>query len=112
MAARSALDAWEPSSVYMVEVTGGSRWPADALHHYRDDPLCQAIASSIAAGRMPPPIIVVATPGLCRLPPHLDPPHNLVVLEGHLRLTAMLLARPHLPPEVPALLGTSPTMNR
>jgi hypothetical protein len=39
-------------------------------------------------------------------------PTDLVVLEGHLRLTAMLLARIHLPPELPAIVVTSPDMNR
>jgi hypothetical protein len=87
---------------WWLEVTGGSRKPADALHYYRDNPSCRAIVHAIVAGHMPPPIILVARPG----------PTGLVVLEGHLRLTAMLLARAHLPSELPAVLGTSPTMDR
>ena len=87
---------------WWLEVTGGSRRPTDALGHYRTDPLCQAIVARIATGHLPPPIIVVGRPG----------PTDLVVLEGHLRLTAMLLARADLPPDIPAVLGTSPDMNR
>jgi hypothetical protein len=86
---------------WWLEVTGGSRRPADALRHYRRDRVCRAIASDIAAGRTLPPIIVVGRPGGT----------ELVVLEGHLRLTAMLLVRSDLPPEHPAILGTSPDMS-
>jgi len=37
---------------------------------------------------------------------------DLVVLEGHVRLTALMLARNQLPPQLEVLVGTSPTMTR
>jgi hypothetical protein len=37
---------------------------------------------------------------------------DLVVLEGHVRLTAFMLARDRLPPELEVLVGSSPTMTR
>lgn len=38
--------------------------------------------------------------------------HDLVVLEGHVRLTALVIAAEHLPAELTVLLGTSPTMRK
>lgn len=40
------------------------------------------------------------------------PGAGLVVLEGHVRLTAYMLARDHLPPELEVLVGSSPAMTR
>jgi hypothetical protein len=37
---------------------------------------------------------------------------DLVVLEGHVRLTALVMAVEHLPAELTVLLGTSPTMRK
>jgi hypothetical protein len=37
---------------------------------------------------------------------------DLVVLEGHVRLTAFMLARDRLPPELQVLVGASPTIAR
>ena len=37
---------------------------------------------------------------------------RLVVLEGHVRLTAFMLARDQLPPELEVLVGSSPAMTR
>lgn len=37
---------------------------------------------------------------------------DLVVLEGHARLTAFMLARDHVPPELQVLVGSSPTIAR
>jgi hypothetical protein len=36
----------------------------------------------------------------------------LVVLEGHARLSAFMLAHDHLPDEMEVLVGSSPTMAR
>jgi hypothetical protein len=35
-----------------------------------------------------------------------------VVLEGHVRLTAFMLARDQMPPELEVLVGSSPAMTR
>ena len=40
------------------------------------------------------------------------PGGDLVVLEGHARLTAFMLARDKLPPELEVLVGSSPAMTR
>jgi hypothetical protein len=56
------------------------------------------IADALARGSMPLEIVVVGLP----------PGQELVVLEGHVRLTGLLLRPEQLPPEVRVLLGTSP----
>jgi hypothetical protein len=43
-------------------------------------------------------------------PGHIGPRGDLVVLEGHARLTAFMLARDRLPPELEVLVGSSPAM--
>ena len=62
----------------------------------------QDLVASISAGRMPPEIIVVSRPG----------GSDLVVLEGHVRLTALVMAAAVLPPQIRVLLGTSPRMDK
>jgi hypothetical protein len=71
---------------YWLEVSGGSRRPADAIARMRaqwdvpgDD--IREIAEGVAEGSLPHEIIVVG-------PPAGD---HLVVLEGHVRLTGLLL---------------------
>jgi hypothetical protein len=88
---------------YWLEVSGGTRRPADAIARMRrvwdvpgDD--VREIADAVAAGAMPPEIVVVGRP----------PGRGLVVLEGHVRLTGLLLRPERLPAEVKVLLGTSP----
>jgi hypothetical protein len=49
--------------------------------------------------RFPPLILVTA-----------GPPGGLVVLEGHVRLTAYMLRPDRLPPELEVLVGSSPDM--
>lgn len=90
---------WE----YWLEVSGGTRRPADAIARMGrvwdvpgDD--VREIADAVAAGAMPPEIVVVGLP----------PGRGLVVLEGHVRLTGLLLRPERLPGEVRVLLGTSP----
>jgi hypothetical protein len=60
------------------------------------------LAAEITAGRLPPELILVGRPG----------GHDLVVLEGHVRLTALVLAVEYLPAELMVLLGTAPTMRK
>jgi hypothetical protein len=58
------------------------------------------LAGKLAAGARFAPLILVTT----------GPGAGLVVLEGHSRLSACLLAREHVPPELEVLVGTSPAM--
>jgi len=92
---------------YWIELSGGTRLPADAAkriragHRAYDIPNDGAIAAGRAAQaavRFPPLILVGETHG------------NLVCLEGHLRLTGYALAG--FPANVECLLGTAPDMGR
>jgi hypothetical protein len=58
------------------------------------------MAQAVADGARFPPLILVTT----------GPGGDLVVLEGHARLTAFMLARDRLPPELEVLVGSSPAM--
>jgi hypothetical protein len=60
------------------------------------------MAQAAAAGVRFPPLILVTT----------GPGGDLVVLEGHARLTAFMLARDQLPPHLEVLAGSSPAMTR
>jgi hypothetical protein len=88
---------------YWLDVTGGTRRPADAIERMRNEwdsegnDVC-AIADSVARGSLPLEIIVLGRP----------PGGDLVVLEGHVRLSGLLLRPGNLPAEVRVLLGTSP----
>jgi hypothetical protein len=88
---------------YWLEVSGGTRRPGDAIAQMRrewDVPGedVRQIVDSVARGAMPHEIVVVGLP----------PGRSLVVLEGHVRLTGLLLRPERLPAEVRVLLGTSP----
>ena len=92
---------------YWIELSGGTRLPADAARRITaglrayDIPNDGAIAAGQAAKaavRFPPLILVGETHD------------NLVCLEGHLRLTAYALAG--FPAAVECLLGTAPDMGR
>jgi hypothetical protein len=88
---------------YWLDVTGGTRRPADAIERMRDEwgsegNDVRAIADTVARGSLPLEIIVLGRP----------PGEDLVVLEGHVRLSALLLRPENLPAEVCVLLGTSP----
>jgi hypothetical protein len=85
---------------YWLEVSGGTRRPSDAASRLGEDDGVVAVTEAIRAGRMPPPVVVVADPGRSKM----------VVLEGHVRLTAMVVALERLPAEVLMLLGTSQGM--
>jgi hypothetical protein len=87
---------------YWLEVTAGTRRPVDAIPRIGHSPNCQQLAAEITAGRLPPELILVGRPG----------GRDLVVLEGHVRLTALVMAIQHLPAELTVLLGTAPTMRK
>jgi hypothetical protein len=90
---------------YWIELSGGTRLPADAAKRIKaghraygipNDGAIAAGQAAQAAVRFPPLILVGVTHD------------NLVCLEGHLRLTAYALAG--FPSAVECLLGTSPDM--
>jgi len=95
---------------YWVELSGGTRLAADAAQRIRAGVAPFAVSSDWAPGmahevargaRFPPLILVTTGPG-----------GDLVVLEGHARLTAYMLAPDRLPPELVVLVGSSPAMPR
>jgi hypothetical protein len=93
---------------YWVELSGGTRLAADAAPRIRagvtpfgvssDGVL--GMAQAFADGARFPPLILVTT----------GRPGDLVVLEGHTRLTAYMLRPDRLPPELEVLVGSSPGM--
>jgi len=87
---------------YWVEVSAGSRLACDATVRLRHDPAVASIIDRLYQREPIPPLILVGS--LER--------DTLVVLEGHLRLTAMMAAYEVLPAEVLLLLGTSPVIDR
>lgn len=96
---------------YWNELSGGTRLAVDAATRIRasvtpfgvPNNRVLAMAQAVANGAQFPPLILV-TAGLGG--------DDLVVLEGHVRLTAFMLARDRLPPELEVLVGSSPTMAR
>jgi hypothetical protein len=95
---------------YWDELSCGTRLAVDAAARIRagvtpfgvPNGRVRAMAQAVADGARFPPLILVTT-GLGA---------DLVVLEGHVRLTAFMLARDHLPPELEVLVGSSPAMAR
>jgi hypothetical protein len=87
---------------YWIEVSGGTRRPLDAIPRIGDSPIYREIVAAVAAGRLPPELILIGRP----------PGTDLVVLEGHLRLTALTMAIEHLPPELTVLVGLAPGMDK
>ena len=92
---------------YWVELSGGTRSPVDAARRIRAGVAAFDVpsegfldAAEHVGDPWPELILVTAGPG-----------HPLVVLEGHVRLTAYVLAGPTAPDEVEALLGTSPAVS-
>jgi hypothetical protein len=86
---------------YWTEFSGGTRLAADGarlLGPLLDQPsgsIYRQIAENLRDGQLPPPIILLGEPG----------PENLVVLEGHKRLTGLLVCPQWLPAELDVLLG-------
>jgi hypothetical protein len=95
---------------YWVELSGGTRLAVDAAPRIRagvapfgvSSDWALGMAREVARGARFPPLILVTT----------GPGGDLVVLEGHARLTAFMLARDKLPPELEVLVGSSPAMTR
>jgi hypothetical protein len=95
---------------YWVELSGGTRLPVDAAPRIRagvapfgvPSDWALGMAEEVTRGARFPPLILVTT----------EPGGGLVVLEGHARLTAFMLARDRLPPELEVLVGYSPAMPR
>jgi len=93
---------------YWVELSGGTRLAVDAAPRIRagvapfgvPSDWALGMAQEVAGGARFPPLILLTT----------GPGGDLVVLEGHARLTAFMLARDSLPPELEVLVGCSPTM--
>ena len=93
---------------YWVELSGGTRLAVDAAPRIRagvapfrvPSDWALGMAQAVADGARFPPLILVTT----------GPGGDLVVLEGHARLTAFMLARDRLPPELEVLVGFSPAM--
>jgi hypothetical protein len=95
---------------YWVELSGGTRLAVDAAPRIRagvapfgvPSDWALGMAQAVADGARFPPLILVTTRS----------GGDLVVLEGHARLTAFMLARDRLPPELEVLVGSSPVMTR
>lgn len=95
---------------YWNELSGGSRLPVDAAARIRagvtpfmiPNHRVLDLAQAVVEGAKFPPLILVTTGSGA----------DLVVLEGHLRLTAYMLSREWLPPELEVLVGSSQGMTR
>jgi len=96
---------------YWDELSGGTRLAVDAATriHAGVTPFgvsndgVLAMAQAVANGARLPPLILVTTG---------RGGDDLVVLEGHVRLTAFMLVHDRLPPGLEVLVGSSPTMAR
>ncbi len=96
---------------YWNELSGGTRLAVDAAARIGagvapfgvPNDRVLGMAQAVAAGAQFPPLILVTT-GFVG--------DDVVVLEGHVRLTAFMLARDRLPPELEVLVGSSPMMAR
>jgi hypothetical protein len=95
---------------YWVELSGGSRLAVDAAPRIRAGAAPFGVSNDWALGlaqavpngaRFPPLILVTDAPG-----------GDVVVLEGHARLTAFMLCPDRLPPDPEVLVGSSPGMAR
>jgi hypothetical protein len=94
---------------WWLRISGGTRLPLDAAARIRRNEVPGAtaepnepIAARLRSADPPPPLIVVAPPDCSRL----------VLLEGHVRITAYALFPEYLPDELEVFLGTSDEMCR
>jgi hypothetical protein len=93
---------------WWLHLSGGTRRPLEAARriHAGEVPGADAesqepLAARLKAGDPPPELIAVAEPGASQL----------VVLEGHMRLTAYALFPEYLPDELEIFVGTSDAMS-
>jgi hypothetical protein len=86
---------------WWTDFSGGTRLAADGarkLGPWQDQPRWtthRQIAENLRCGKPPPTVILLGEPGLA----------NLIVIEGHKRLTVLLACRQLLPAELEVLLG-------
>jgi len=86
---------------YWTDFSGGTRLAADGARklgpwqYQWPWTTHRRIAENLRYGKPPPPVILLGEPG----------PANLVVIEGHKRLTVLLACRQLLPAELEVLLG-------
>ena len=86
---------------YWTDFSGGTRLAADGARRlgpwqqHEPGTIYRQIAENLRDGQLPPPIILLGQPG----------PANLIVIEGHKRLTGLLLCPQWLPAELEVLLG-------
>jgi len=104
---RAALTPAELATVryidypYWTDFSGGTRLAADGarrLGRWQDQPpgsIYRQIGENLRDGRLPPAIILLGEPGLA----------NLIVIEGHKRLTGLLMCPHWLPAELIVMLG-------
>jgi hypothetical protein len=94
---------------WWLELSGGTRRPVDAAARIRRNEVAGAsaewhepIAARLRSAEPPAELIAVGPPDLSRL----------VVLEGHVRLTACALYPEYLPAELEIFLGTAQDVDR
>ena len=86
---------------YWTEFSGGTGLAADGARrlgpwqHMPPGTIYRQIAENLRDGKLPKPIILLAEPG----------PANVIVIEGHKRLTGLLLCPQWLPAELEVMLG-------
>jgi hypothetical protein len=86
---------------YWTEFSGGTRLAADGarrlgpLSRLPPGAIYRQVAENLRDGKLPPPVILLSEPG----------PANLIVIEGHKRITGLLLCPQWLPAELQVLLG-------
>ena len=92
---------------WWLRVSNGTRLPVDACARIRRNEIAgstaeehEHIAARLTSSDPPPELIVVGDPGNARL----------VLVEGHVRLTAYALYPEYLPEELEVILGTSVDM--
>jgi len=86
---------------YWTEFSGGTRLAADGARrlgswrHLPPGAIYRRVAENLRDGKLPPPVILLSEPSLA----------NLIVIEGHKRITGLLLCPQWLPAELEVLLG-------
>jgi hypothetical protein len=104
---RAALTPAELATVryidypYWTDFSGGTRLAADGARRLGSWPdlatvsIYRQVAENLRDGKLPPAVILLSEPGLA----------NLIVIEGHKRITGLLLCPQWLPAELEVVLG-------